>query len=75
LHRHLHSTLLRNEFVASFGQSGFYPAKRSYHLFHTCHQYAARALREASLPITVFGVFNRTSLAWQLRRATRIAAK
>jgi hypothetical protein len=75
LHRHLHSTLLRNEFLASFEQSEFYSAKRSYHLFHTCHQYAAHALREAGLPISVFGAFNRTSLAWQLRRATRIAAE
>jgi hypothetical protein len=58
--------------VASFGQSVFYPAKRSYHLFHTCHQYAALALREAGLPVLPFWAFNRTSLAWQLRRAARL---
>lgn len=75
LHRHLHSTLLTNEALALFGQSGFYSAQRSYHLFHTCHQYAAHALREAGLPISVFGAFNRTSLAWQLRRAARMAAE
>ena len=57
----------------SFGQSSFYPAKRSYHLFHTCHQYAAQALREAGLPISPFWAFNRTSLAWQLRRAAQLS--
>ncbi|MDF0676062.1 MAG: DUF2459 domain-containing protein [Nitrospira sp.] len=73
LHRHLHATLLREEPVASFGQSVFYPAKRSYHLFHTCHQYAAHALREAGLPLSPFWAFNRTSFAWQLQRAAKIA--
>lgn len=72
LHRHLQATLLSEEPVASFGQSIFYSARRSYHLFHTCHQYAALALREAGLPISAFWALNRTSLAWQLRRVTRI---
>lgn len=72
LRRHLHTTLLNDEPVASFGQSVFYPAKRSYHLFHTCHQYAALALREAGLPISSFWAFNRTSLVWQLRRAAQL---
>ncbi len=75
LRRHLYSTLLSEDPMASFGQSVFYPAKRSYHLFHTCHQYAAQALREAGLPLSAFWAFNRTSLAWQLRRAEQIAAK
>ncbi len=73
LRRHLHTTLLNDEPVASFGQSVFYSAKGSYHLFHTCHQYAALALREAGLPLAPFWAFNRTSLAWQLQRATRLA--
>ncbi len=73
LQQHLHATLLSEEPVASFHQSTFYPAKRSYHLFHTCHQYAALALREAGLPISPFWAFSRTSLAWQLRRAARFA--
>jgi hypothetical protein len=73
LRQHLHATLLSEEPVASFRQSAFYPAKHSYHLFHTCHQYAALALREAGLPISPFWAFNRTSLAWQLRRAVQIA--
>lgn len=73
LRQHLQATLLDEDPVATFGQSLFYPARRSYHLFHTCHQYAALALREAGLPILPFWAFNRTSLAWQLRRATRLS--
>lgn len=73
LRQHLQATLLDEDPVATFGQSLFYPATRSYHLFHTCHQYAAHALREAGLPISAFWAFNRTSLAWQLRRATRLS--
>jgi hypothetical protein len=75
LRQHLHATLLSEEPVASFGQSLFYPAKRSYHLFHTCHQFAALALREAGLPISPFWAFNRTSLVWQLRRAVKLIAE
>jgi hypothetical protein len=72
LHRYLRETILVDAPVATVGQSTFYPAVRSYHLFHTCHQYAAHALREAGLPISPFWAFNRTSLAWQLRRAARL---
>ena len=75
LRRHLRSTLSRDEPLVSFGRSAFYPAKRSYHLFHTCHQYAAHALREAGLPISAFRAFNRTSLARQLRQATQITTE
>ncbi|MBX3303567.1 MAG: DUF2459 domain-containing protein [Nitrospira sp.] len=73
LRQHLHATLLIEEPVAILGQSVFYPAKRSYHLFHTCHQYAALALREAGLPVSPFWAFNRTSLVWQLRRAAQLS--
>ena len=73
LRQHLHATLLIEKPVASFRRSAFYPAQRSYHLFHTCHQYAALALRKAGLPISPFWAFNRTSLAWQLRRAARLS--
>jgi hypothetical protein len=72
LRRHLRGTRSVETAIASVGQSSFYPAVRSYHLFHTCHQYAAHALREAGLPISPFWAFNRTSLAWQLRRAARL---
>jgi hypothetical protein len=73
--QHLRATLLSEKPVVSFGQSVFYPAKRSYHLFHTCHQFAALALREAGLPISPFWAFNRTSLVWQLRRAVKLIAE
>ena len=55
--------------IASTNGSIFYSAARSYHLFHTCHQYAAEALREAGLPVSPFWALGRSSLAWQLRRA------
>ena len=69
LRRHLRGTISVDAPIVSVGQSSFYPAARSYHLFHTCHQYAAVALHEAGLPIAPFWAFNRTSFAWQLRRA------
>ena len=75
LRRHLRGTISVDVPIASVGQSIFYPAVRSYHLFHTCHQYAAHALREAGLPISPSWAFNRTSLAWQLRRTARLAAQ
>ena len=73
LHRHLRTTIAKDESVATVGGSQFYPARRSYHLFHTCHQYAAHALQEAGLPVSAFWAFNRSSLAMQLRRAVRMA--
>lgn len=75
LRRHLRGTVSSDEPIASLSRSTFYPAIRSYHVFHTCHQYAASALREAGLPISVFWAFNRTSLAWQLRRAAGMVAE
>jgi hypothetical protein len=64
----LESTLLSRTALASFGGSDFYPSVRSYHLFHTCHQYAAHALQAAGLPLTPVLALNRTLLGWQLRR-------
>jgi hypothetical protein len=66
LRQFLESTLLSRTPLARFGDSAFYPSARSYHLFHTCHQYAARALQAAGLPLTPALAFNRTMLAWQL---------
>ena len=74
LRSHLLSTIASPEPIVTAGETRFYPAKRSYHLFHQCHQYAARALQEAGLPISVFWVFNRTSLAMQLDRMVHEAA-
>jgi hypothetical protein len=75
LRRHLRETISVGVPIDSVGQSRFYPAVRSYHLFHTCHQYAAHALREAGLPISAVWAFNRATLAWQLRRAGRMAGE
>ena len=72
LRLHLSTTLLSAQPTASFGQSTFYSARRSYHLFHTCHQYAAQALREAGLPVSPFWAFSRGSFAWQLEGVVRL---
>ncbi len=69
LRRHLQSTIAGADPVEANDRASFYPAVRSYHLFHTCHQYAASALREAGLPISPFWAVARTTLAKQLRRA------
>jgi len=73
LRDHLHATIVVSEPVATIGSARFYRATRSYHLFHTCHQYVALALREAGLPISPYWAFSRWSLVLQLRRATRMA--
>lgn len=75
LRRHLRGTVSGDEPIASLSRSTFYPAVRSYHVFHTCHQYAASALQEAGLPISAVWAFNRTTLAWQLQRVARMAAE
>jgi hypothetical protein len=69
LRRHLRSTIISSDPVETVGNSRFFRAARSYHLFHQCHQYAALALQEAGLPISTFWAFNRSSLAMQLHRA------
>lgn len=66
LRQFLESTLFSRTPLVRFGDSAFYPSARSYHLFHTCHQYAARALQAAGLPLTPALAFNRTMLGWQL---------
>ena len=72
LRSYLESTIASDEPVAVIGNSRFYAAKQSYHIWHQCHQYAARALREAGLPLWVSGAFSRWSFAAQLRRAMRM---
>ena len=75
LREHLHTTMAGAEPIASKDGSRFYPAVRTYHLFHTCLQYAAEALHEAGLPVSPFWVFGRSNLAMQLRRAQEIEGK
>lgn len=59
--------------VSSTKNSEWYPAKRSYHAFHNCHHWTARALREAGLPIWFTHSFFRWSLERQLDRAERMS--
>lgn len=68
LREHLASTIAAVEPVAVIQGSRFYPARRSYHLFHQCHQYAARALAEAGLPVSPSRAFTRGAFSAQLRR-------
>lgn len=68
LREHLASTIALAEPVAVIQGSRFYPARRSYHLFHQCHQYAARALAEAGLPVSPSLAFTRGAFSAQLRR-------
>ncbi|SDY74437.1 Protein of unknown function [Nitrosomonas sp. Nm58] len=75
LRGHLQATIMHHNPVAVSDSSLFYSAKHSYHAFHTCHQYAAQALRKAGLPLSPFWAFNRSSFAWQLRHAAQIAEK
>lgn len=67
LREFLESTISSRIPVSVAGDSVFYPSVRSYHLFHTCHHYAARALKAAGLPIMPALAFNRTILSWQLK--------
>ncbi len=73
LRQHLHSTIEGTGAISAARPDTFYPAKRPYHLFHTCHQYVAHALRTAGLPVSSLWAFSRGTLAWQLHRASRIA--
>jgi hypothetical protein len=72
LRGHLASTIASNEPIAEIGRSRFYPAKKSYHLFHQCHQYAAAALHDAGLPIFAGAAFTPASFAMQLKYAEQL---
>jgi hypothetical protein len=67
LRDYLQSTIVSSEPVAIIGPSRFYVARDSYHLFHNCHQYVARGLREAGMPITPWLAMSRSAFARQLR--------
>ncbi|MGH7320906.1 MAG: DUF2459 domain-containing protein [Candidatus Rokuibacteriota bacterium] len=68
LRDHLALTIAVPEPVAVIDGSRFYRARRAYHLFHQCHQYAARALAAAGLPLTPALALTRSTFAAQLRR-------
>ena len=51
-----------------YGNSRFYQARESYHLFNTCNVWIARALRAAGLPITPARAITVESLMSQARK-------
>jgi Protein of unknown function (DUF2459) len=65
---YLRATIASEEPVGIVGNSRFCVARRSYHLFHHCHHYTAKGLREAGLPIPMWRALNRYIFARQLRR-------
>ena len=69
LREHLRGTIASGPPVVVRGPSRFYAARDDYSLFHTCHQYAAEALRAAGLPLSPGLAFSRSAFAAQLRRA------
>ena len=68
LRSYLRATIASEEPVGIVGNSRFCVALPSYHLFHHCHHYTAKGLREAGLPIPMWGAVNRYIFAKQLRR-------
>ena len=68
LRSYLRATIASEEPVGIVGNSRFCVARSSYHLFHHCHHYTAKGLREAGLPISMRGALTRNSFAKQLRR-------
>lgn len=68
LRSYLRATIASEDPVGIVGNSRFCVARSSYHLFHHCHHYTAKGLREAGLPISMRGALTRHSFARQLRR-------
>ena len=68
LQSYLRATIASEEPVSIVGNSRFCIARSSYHLFHHCHHYTAKGLREAGLPISMRGALTRNGFAKQLRR-------
>ena len=70
LRSYLRATIASEEPVGIVGNSRFCVARSSYHLFHHCHHYTAKGLREAGLTISMWGTLTRYTFAKQLRRIT-----
>ena len=68
LRSYLRATIASEEPVGIVGNSRFCVARLSYHLFHHCHHYTAKGLREAGLPISMRKALTRDGFAKQLRR-------
>jgi Protein of unknown function (DUF2459) len=73
LRSYLRATIASEEPVGVVGNSRFCVAQTSYHLFHHCHHYTAKGLREAGLPIPMWRALNRYIFARQLRRLIPIS--
>ena len=71
LRNHLRGTRASSIPVTRVRGSRIHRATRSYHLFHHCHHYVARALQEAGLPISVFWAMTRMGVAFQLQQAEK----
>lgn len=72
LKSYLRATIASEEPVGIVGNSRFCVARPSYHLFHHCHHYTAKGLREAGLPISMRGALTRNGFARQLRRIIHV---
>jgi uncharacterized protein DUF2459 len=68
LRSYLRATIASDEPVGIVGNSRFCVARSSYHLFHHCHHYTAKGLREAGLPISMSRALTRDGFARKLRR-------
>lgn len=68
LRSYLRATIASEAPVGIVGNSRFCVARSSYHLFHHCHHYTAKGLREAGLPVSMSGALTRNGFARQLRR-------
>ena len=73
LRSYLQATIASEEPVGIVGNSRFCVARSSYHLFHHCHHYTAKGLREAGLPISMRGALTRNGFAKQLRRISPLS--
>ena len=67
LRSYLRATIASEEPVGIVGNSRFCIARSPYHLFHHCHHYTAKGLREAGLPISMSRALTRDGFARQLR--------
>ena len=70
LRSYLEETIASENPVGIVGNSRFCVARSPYHLFHHCHHFTAKGLREAGLPISMRGSITRNGFAKQLRRIT-----
>ncbi|MGH7217702.1 MAG: DUF2459 domain-containing protein [Nitrospiraceae bacterium] len=73
LRSYLQATIVSEEPVGIVGNSRFCIARSPYHLFHHCHHYTAKGLREAGLPISMSRALTRDAFARQLRRIIPIS--